>query len=98
MSEKAVAALVASHGRFLSFLERRVGNRGDAQEILQAAFVRGLERAGDIRDGEGRRDLEERAAEVLARNGREAADPELDFPTRRSLRERLERSCGTCAG
>lgn len=52
MSGKAVDALVANHRRFLSFLERRVGNRADAEEILQAAFVRGLERAGDIRDGE----------------------------------------------
>jgi len=47
-----VAALVENHRRFLAFLERRVGNRADAEEILQAAFVRGLERAGEIRDEE----------------------------------------------
>lgn len=47
-----VAALVENHRRFLAFLERRVGNRADAEEILQAAFVRGLERAGELRDEE----------------------------------------------
>ena len=48
-----IAALVDNHRRFLDFLERRVGRRDEAEEILQAAFVRGLERAGEIRD-EGR--------------------------------------------
>jgi len=45
-----VAALVENHRRFLAFLERRVGNRADAEEILQTAFVKGLERASGIRD------------------------------------------------
>lgn len=44
-----ISALVENHRRFLAFLERRVGSRADAEEILQAAFVRGLERAGEIR-------------------------------------------------
>jgi RNA polymerase sigma factor (sigma-70 family) len=48
----AVAALVENHRRFLAFLERRVGSRDEAEEILQAAFVRGVERAGEIRDDE----------------------------------------------
>lgn len=47
-----VQALVENHRRFLAFLERRVRDRATAEEILQAAFVRGLERAGDVRDGE----------------------------------------------
>lgn len=47
-----VEALVANHRRFLSFLERRLGDRAEAEEILQTAFVRGLERAGEIRDEE----------------------------------------------
>lgn len=47
-----VAALVENHRRFLAFLERRVGSRADAEEILQTAFVKGLERAGEIRDEE----------------------------------------------
>lgn len=47
-----VAALVENHRRFLVFLERRVGSRADAEELLQATFVRGLERAGEVRDEE----------------------------------------------
>ena len=46
----AVAALVENHRRFLAFLQRRVGDRETAEEILQAAFVRGIERADEIRD------------------------------------------------
>lgn len=48
----ALAALVDNHRRFLAFLERRVGDRATAEEILQSAFVKGLERAGEIRDEE----------------------------------------------
>lgn len=44
--------LVGHHRRFLDFLERRVGSRVVAEELLQAAFVKGLERGGGIRDGE----------------------------------------------
>jgi RNA polymerase sigma-70 factor (ECF subfamily) len=49
-SAAVVAALTENHRRFLSFLEKRVGNRADAEDILQAAFVRGLARAGEIRE------------------------------------------------
>jgi RNA polymerase sigma-70 factor (ECF subfamily) len=38
------AIFVANHRAFLSFLERRVGNRAIAEEILQEAFVRGMDR------------------------------------------------------
>ena len=47
-----VATLVDNHRRFLSFLTNRVGNRHDAEEILQAAFVRGVERLDTVRDSE----------------------------------------------
>ncbi len=46
----AVEALIENHRRFLAFLHRRVGDRETAEEILQAAFVRGIERADEIRD------------------------------------------------
>lgn len=46
----AVTALAQNHRQFLVFLERRVGNRETAEDILQAAFVRGCERADDLRD------------------------------------------------
>jgi len=49
---EVVATLVANHRRFLAFLERRVGDRTLAEEILQDAFVRGVERAGSVRSDE----------------------------------------------
>lgn len=45
-----IAGLVDNHRRFLAFLQKRVGTRADAEDILQEAFVRGLPRAGEIRD------------------------------------------------
>jgi RNA polymerase sigma-70 factor (ECF subfamily) len=47
-----IKILLDNHRRFLGFLGKRVGNRADAEEILQEAFVRGLGRAEDIRDDE----------------------------------------------
>ena len=47
-----VAALVDNHRKFLAFLQKRVGSRADAEDILQDAFTRGLARAGEIRDEE----------------------------------------------
>jgi RNA polymerase sigma-70 factor (ECF subfamily) len=47
-----LAALVANHDRFLRFLERRVGRRDVAEEILQDAFVRGIARGGSLRADE----------------------------------------------
>ena len=54
-----VSVLVKNHRRFRAFLEKRVGSREDAEEILQIAFVKGIERGGGIRD-------EERAVAVAA--------------------------------
>lgn len=51
-SPAVVAVLVENHRRFLAFLERRVGSRDVAEDILQEAFVRGLARAGQLRDEE----------------------------------------------
>lgn len=47
-SPAVVQALVENHRRFLGFLEKRVGSREAAEDILQDAFVRGLERAGQL--------------------------------------------------
>src|SRR5688572_3745685 len=52
VSPAVTAALVENHRRFLAFVEKRVGSRADAEDILQAAFVKGLARAGEIRDEE----------------------------------------------
>lgn len=43
---------MANHRRFLNFVESRVGNREDAEEILQEAFVRTAQKAGDIDEPE----------------------------------------------
>ena len=47
-SPEVTAVLVENHRRFLAFLERRVGSREVAEDILQDAFVRGLARAGAL--------------------------------------------------
>ena len=47
-----IAALVDNHRAFLSFLERRVGDRALAEDILQTSFTRGMTHAGEVRDGE----------------------------------------------
>ena len=48
----AVATLVANHRQFLRFLEQRVGSRAEAEDILQEAFVKGVERLGGLLEGE----------------------------------------------
>lgn len=47
---EALETLVANHRKFLSFVERRVGNRAVAEEILQDAFVKSLDKQDQIRD------------------------------------------------
>ena len=44
----AVALLVDNHRAFLRFLERRVGSREVAEDILQDAFVRNIDRLGTL--------------------------------------------------
>lgn len=51
-SPDVTKVLVENHKRFLAFLERRVRSRDVAEDILQDAFVRGIMRGGQIRDGE----------------------------------------------
>lgn len=163
---ETVTALVENHRTFLAFLERRLGDRALAEDLLQDAFVRGLDKANELRDEEAvvawfyrvlrnvvidhhrrgatrSKALERLAAELeTARAGTEAhgavcqcvktlaetLDPkyaealrriELDgvavkdyaaevgisasnagvrvFRARNALRERVQRSCGTCA-
>lgn len=47
-----VRALVDNHRAFLAFVERRVGDRALAEDLLQEAFVRGVEKIGALRDDE----------------------------------------------
>lgn len=48
MGPDALRKLVAGHRELLAFLEKRVGDRAVAEDILQEAFVRGLAR-GELR-------------------------------------------------
>ena len=45
-----VATLVANHREFLAFVQRRVGDRAQAEEILQDAFVRSIDKLDQVRD------------------------------------------------
>jgi len=50
LSPEAIAQLVEGHRTFLAFLERRVESRAVAEDILQSAFARGLERGAGVED------------------------------------------------
>ena len=52
MAPAVLGALVDNHARFLAFLQRRVGSREEAEDILQSAFVRSLERGAALRSEE----------------------------------------------
>lgn len=45
-----LAALVASHREFLAYVERRVGDRALAEDILQDALVRSLDKVGGVQE------------------------------------------------
>lgn len=51
-SPAVVAALVQNHREFLAFLERRVGSRAEAEDLLQETFARGLDKLASLRDQE----------------------------------------------
>lgn len=42
--------LVENHREFLAYVQRRVGDRAIAEEILQDAFIRSLDRSDEIRE------------------------------------------------
>lgn len=46
---EVAAVLVDNHRKFLGFLERRLGDRALAEDLLQDAFVRSLDKAGAVR-------------------------------------------------
>lgn len=52
MSTDLTTQLVENHRQFLGFLERRLGDRALAEDILQDAFVKSLERGGEVREQE----------------------------------------------
>lgn len=52
LSQQAVDRLLESRKQFLAFLKARVDSEAAAEDILQAAFVRGLEKGDSLRDEE----------------------------------------------
>lgn len=52
LSPNAVRSLVEQHRRFLRFVQRRVGSRHEAEDILHDAFATVLARGGSLREEE----------------------------------------------
>ena len=50
MNSDLTQQLVDNHRQFLGFLERRLGDRALAEDILQDAFVKSLQKEDDARD------------------------------------------------
>jgi RNA polymerase sigma factor (sigma-70 family) len=50
MNADLTLQLVDNHRQFLGFLERRLGDRALAEDILQDAFVKSLEKTVEVRD------------------------------------------------
>lgn len=55
LPEAVMTELVASHREFVAFVQRRLGDRALAEDIVQDAFVKGLERGGELRSDESAR-------------------------------------------
>jgi len=94
VTAESLAALVASHREFLGFVERRVGDRALAEEIVQDALVKSLQHVDEIResatgwfyrvlrnaivDHQRRRAVRERTLGTLAAESTIATDTELE--------------------
>jgi RNA polymerase sigma-70 factor (ECF subfamily) len=97
-----VERLVRSHRDFLAFLESRVRNRAVAEDLLQAAFVKALERGGEIRDEERAvawfyRLLRNALVDHWRRAGREARAHEREAVEREPAAEDPDLHAAVCA-
>jgi RNA polymerase sigma-70 factor (ECF subfamily) len=52
ISEQALSRLIESRGQFLGFLKKRIASPQVAEDLLQNAFVKSLEKGGAIKDEE----------------------------------------------
>lgn len=50
--DELAASLARQRARFLAFLEARLGSREEAEELLQAAYVKGLKASASVKDEE----------------------------------------------
>lgn len=55
LAPQVLQQLVASHREFVAFVARRVPDAALAEDLVQEAFVKSLERGGDLRDAESAR-------------------------------------------
>jgi len=101
-----VQVLVENHRQFLAFLERRVGSRAMAEDILQEAFVRGMSKLDTLRSDESAlawfyRLLRNAIIDQRRRNG--AAERKLsafqhEMVSRSEPEPELERAICRCVG
>jgi RNA polymerase sigma-70 factor (ECF subfamily) len=52
VSDNVITTVLEDRVRYLAFLERRVGSRALAEDILQSALVKALERGGQIKSSD----------------------------------------------
>jgi len=52
ISEHSLSKLLESRAHFLGFLKKRISNADVAEDLLQNAFVKSIEKRGDLRDEE----------------------------------------------
>lgn len=52
MTANAITSLISQRKQFLQFVERRVSTRATAEDIIQAAYIRAMEKAPTLRDSE----------------------------------------------
>lgn len=51
-SDDVIARLVENHRQFLAFLQSRLRDRKEAEDVLQGAFVKAIEKVDTLRDDE----------------------------------------------
>ena len=101
-----IAVLVENHRQFLAFLERRVGDRATAEDILQDAFVRGMGKLGTLRADESAvawfyRLLRNAIVDYRRRSGatdRKLTAFQLDVETHREPEGELQQAICRCVG
>jgi RNA polymerase sigma factor (sigma-70 family) len=52
ISEQVLSKLIESRAQFLGFLKKRISSYDVAEDLLQNAFVKSIEKGGDIKDEE----------------------------------------------
>jgi len=103
-SAAVLERLTQNHRRFLGFIERRVGSREAAEDILQDAFVRGLEKGQTLRDEQSAvawfyRVLRNAIVDYHRRGSVERrilGDQPADTPVAAGFDEELERAACAC--